>query len=166
MVYKQITFLYPKKIFWDMSPSSRYVVEGFFLYNLIKFTALYHRFKLILWKNPKIIKMIFFAIFPLNGIRTTPRASGELQIVSSEGAAGDLVGFFGAPQKTFGALWSGRWSCRAGATVLHGWLVGRLAGWWYSHTNMRTDTYRQTDIQTEIYTCMHTERYTERHMLY
>ena len=56
---------YIKKIFWDMSPSSRYVVEGFFLYNLIKFRALYNRFKPILWKNPKNIKIIFFAIFSL-----------------------------------------------------------------------------------------------------
>ena len=30
MVYKQHTFLYQKIRFWDMSPSSRYVVEGFF----------------------------------------------------------------------------------------------------------------------------------------
>ena len=48
MVYKQNTFLYQKFRFRDISPSSRYVVEGFVLHHLIKFRALYNRFKPIL----------------------------------------------------------------------------------------------------------------------
>ena len=48
IVYKQNTFLYQKIRFRDMSPSSRYVVEGFFLHHLTKFRPLCNRFKPIL----------------------------------------------------------------------------------------------------------------------
>ena len=48
MVYKQNTFLYQKIRFRDISPSSRYVVEGLFLHILIKFRTLYNQFKPIL----------------------------------------------------------------------------------------------------------------------
>ena len=48
MVYKQNTFLYQNVMIRAISPSSRYVVEGFFLYNLIKFRAEYNGFKQIL----------------------------------------------------------------------------------------------------------------------
>ena len=48
MVYKQNTCLYQNFMIRAISPSSRYVVEGFFLHHLDKFRALYNRFEAIL----------------------------------------------------------------------------------------------------------------------
>ena len=48
MICKQNTFLYQNFMIRAISPSSRYVVEGFVLRHLDKFRALYNRFKPIL----------------------------------------------------------------------------------------------------------------------
>ena len=55
MVYKQNAFLDQHFMIRAISPSSRYVVEGFFLHHLDQFRALYNQFKPILYKKTKII---------------------------------------------------------------------------------------------------------------
>ena len=47
----KIRVLYQMFMIRAISPSSRYVVEGFVLHHLIKFRALYNRFKPILYKK-------------------------------------------------------------------------------------------------------------------
>ena len=64
MVYKQNTFLYPKIRFWDMSPSSRYVVEGFFCTIWSSLEPYIIDLSRFYEKNPKLIEIIFFAAPP------------------------------------------------------------------------------------------------------
>ena len=65
MVYKQNTFLYQNFMFRAISPSSRYVVEGFFCTIWTSLEPYIIDLSRFYKKNPKLLKIIFVAIFPL-----------------------------------------------------------------------------------------------------